>query len=231
MPCAISQNTRILPSNAASLDLNNVRSFYTLSLQPQMFEEYSRTGVGRRAVAGSHVAIKSLQLRDYAIDKHGTVDDRPFGGGVGMVLRVEPIVKAIHSIPEQIKVLCPTPNGKKWTQSQAQRFANSSSALLFICGRYRGIDQRVIDNYVDECFSIGDYVISNGEMAALVMIDSILRLIDGVLGNPRSHAEDEADMHLPLYTRPRTYDGHSVPDYLYSGNHSLIKNAREKGTV
>jgi len=189
-----------------------------------MFEEYCRAGVGRRAVAGEHIALKSLQLRDYAVDKHGTVDDRPFGGGVGMVLRVEPIVKAIRSIPEPIKVLCPTPSGKKWTQQQAQYFASSSTALLCICGRYRGIDQRVIDNYVDECFSIGDYIISNGELAALVMIDSILRLIDGVLGNPLSHAEDEPDKHLPLYTRPRTYDGHSVPDYLYSGNHNLIEN-------
>ena len=193
-----------------------------------MFTEYSRYGVGRRAVAGSHVAFNAMQLRDYAVDKHGTVDDTPFGGGVGMVLRVEPIVKAIRSISEPIKVLCPTPNGKKWTQQQAQHFANSGTSLLFICGRYRGIDQRVIDHYVDECFSIGDYVISNGELATLVMIDSILRLIDGVLGNPRSYEEDESDKHLSLYTRPRTYDGYAVPDYLYSGNHKLIKEKRDR---
>ncbi|MDE3269181.1 MAG: tRNA (guanosine(37)-N1)-methyltransferase TrmD [Pseudomonadota bacterium] len=201
-----------------------MRNFYPLSLQPQIFAEYASAGVGKRAVAGKHIAINPLQLRDFAIDRHGTVDDRPFGGGVGMVLRVEPIVKAIRSIKEPIKVLCPTPSGKKWTQADAKRFADCHISLLFICGRYRGIDQRVIDNYVDECFSIGDYVISNGDLATLVMIDSILRLVAGVLGNPRSHAEDELDQHRRIYTRPRVYDGYAVPDYLYSGNHKLIRD-------
>ena len=170
--------------------------------------------------------LKPMQLRDFAIDKHGTVDDRPYGGGAGMVLRIEPIVRAIRSIKESVKVILPTPLGKKWNNTEARLHADSGESMLFVCGRYRGVDQRVIDNYVDECYSVGDYVLSNGELASLIMIDSILRLIPGVLSNPQSAVADSPDnpMHkMPMYTRPRAFEGHEVPEILYSGNHHAVE--------
>lgn len=205
------------------------RTFYLLTVHPQVVDAYSSCGVFRAATARDLAAIKVINLRDYAVDRHGAVDDRPYGGGEGAVLRIEPIVQAIRSLPDDVTVILTSPRGKQWDYRVAQHYAKEESSLLFICGRFSGVDQRVVDNFVDVSYAMGNFVVAGGELPALMMVDSILRLVPGVLGNQGSAYNDACDnerRHVPLYTRPREFEGLAVPAPLLSGNPQKIETWR-----
>ena len=206
----------------------------TISLQPDMFQAL-HAGVLGRAITNGNITLKHWQLRDFAHDAHKTVDDKPFGGSPGMVLMAEPLYQAIadakKEAPTPAKVIHLTPQGKPFHQAAAQKMADESNALIFICGRYEGIDERLIDECVDEEWSMGDYVLSCGEFAAMTMIDAITRLIPGVLGHEASAEQDSFSQNLldfPHYTRPAVWRGHNTPAVLLDGNHQEINNWQQK---
>ena len=202
------------------------RTFYLLTVHPHLVAAYNSCGVFRAAADKNIATIKAINLRDFAVDSRGSVDDSPYGGGEGAVLRVEPIVQAIRALPEEVGVILTSPRGKPWDYRAAQHYASEQRALLFICGRFSGVDQRVVDNFVDASYSIGDFVVAGGELPALMMVDSILRLMPGVLGNQGSAYNDACDnkqRHVPLYTRPREFEGLSVPAPLLSGNPQQVE--------
>ncbi len=180
-----------------------------------------------------HVDIRVHDLRNYTYDKHRTCDDKPFGGGPGMVMKPEPIFEAIEDIKKDrpdSKVIFLTPQGKRLSQKRLQNFSESNGFIL-LCGHYEGVDQRVRDELVDEEVSIGDFVLTGGEAPALVLIDGVIRLIPGVLGNEESivHESFQKDMlDCPHYTRPQEYRGLKVPDVLVSGNHGEVEKWRKK---
>lgn len=203
------------------------RTFAFFTVHPQFIEAYAKFGVFRSAERGG-VAIQAVNLREHAVDKHGSVDDTPFGGGDGMVLRPEPLVSALQNFTRPRKIFVTSPSGRPWTQADAARYAAGDEDLIFISGRFAGIDQRFLENYVDEDISLGDFVISGGELATLMLADSILRLIPGVLGNYQSAKEDSFSEELkglleyPLYTKPLEFEGKKVPNVLMSGDHAKI---------
>lgn len=204
-----------------------MRIFAFITVHPQFIEAYAKFGVFRSAERAS-ISIQAINLRQHAVDKHGSVDDTPFGGGDGMVLRPEPLVAALEAFKRPRKVFVTSPSGRPWTQADAQHYAQSGEDLIFISGRFAGIDDRFVENYVDEEISLGDFVISGGELACLTLADSVLRLIPGVLGNQQSAKEDSFGTELdslleyPLYTRPIEFEGKKVPDVLLSGDHKKI---------
>lgn len=209
-----------------------MRTFAFISVHPQFIEAYAKFGVFRSAERGS-IAIQAINLRQHAVDKHGSVDDAPFGGGDGMVLRPEPLVAALEAFKGPRKVFVTSPSGRAWTQADAEKYARSGEDLIFIAGRFAGIDDRFVENYVDEDISLGDFVMSGGELACLTLADSILRLIPGVLGNQQSAKEDSFGTELdglleyPLYTRPMEFEGKKVPEVLLSGDHRKIAAWRQ----
>jgi tRNA (guanine37-N1)-methyltransferase len=204
-----------------------VRTFAFITVHPQFIEAYAKFGVFRTAERAS-IAIQAVNLRDHALDNRGSVDDSPFGGGDGMVLRPEPLVAALEPFKGRRKVFVTSPSGRAWTQADAEKYAQSDEDLIFISGRFAGIDARFHEHYVDEEISLGDFVISGGELACLTIADSILRLVPGVLGNHQSAIEDsfgaelESLLEYPLYTRPIEFEGKKVPDVLLSGDHKKI---------
>ena len=204
-----------------------MRTFAFITVHPQFIEAYAKFGVFRTAERAS-ISIQAINLREHAVDKHGSVDDTPFGGGDGMVLRPEPLVAALEPFKGPRKVFVTSPSGRPWTQADAERYAHSNEDLIFISGRFAGIDDRFVENYVDEEISLGDFVISGGELACLTLADSVLRLIPGVLGNQQSAKEDSFGTELdslleyPLYTKPIEFEGKKVPDVLLSDDHKKI---------
>lgn len=204
-----------------------------ITLFPEMFEPVLKYGVIGRAVSDELIGFRSWNPRDYTEDKHNTVDDRPYGGGPGMVMMVEPVCRAIAKAKQaqpDAKVIYLSPQGRRLEQGGVKELSNRSGMIL-ISGRYEGIDQRVIDAEVDEEWSIGDYVLSGGELAAMVMIDSVCRTLPGVLGHEDSANEDsfvDGLLDYPHYTRPEQIEGHAVPDVLLSGNHESIRLWRLK---
>lgn len=203
----------------------------TLSLFPQMFDALQH-GVTARAVSTKQLSLAHWQLRDFANDKHQTVDDRPYGGGPGMVMMAEPLKKAIIAAkaasPEKSKVIYLCPTGQPLKQAKLEQLVQQPG-LILLAGRYEGIDQRIVNNMVDEQLSIGDYVLTGGELAAMVVIDALSRLLPGVLGNPDSAVEDSFVSGLldyPHYTRPETFENQNVPEVLLTGNHPAIKRWR-----
>jgi tRNA (guanine37-N1)-methyltransferase len=186
-----------------------------------------------KAVEKGLIEYSSVNIRDFAYDRHKTCDDSPFGGGAGMVLKPEPLAAALDSVDGSLKrVICPSPSGVVFDQEQAKRLA-SFDELIFICGRYEGIDQRIIDMYVDEEISIGDYVISSGEISSLVIIDSVYRLMEGVISGESLIEESFTDglLEYPHYTRPSVFRGVKVPEVLLSGNHSKINEWRKNERI
>ena len=186
-----------------------------------------------KAVEKGLVEYSLINIRDFAVDKHKTCDDATYGGGAGMVLKPEPLAAALDTIKGSLKrVIYPSPSGIKFDQNQAKRLAEYEE-LVFICGRYEGIDQRIIDLYVDEEISIGDYVISSGEISTLVIIDSVYRLLEGVISSESLVEESFSDglLEYPHYTRPADFRGLSVPDVLVSGNHAKINKWRYEKRV
>ncbi|MDG5816573.1 tRNA (guanosine(37)-N1)-methyltransferase TrmD [Chitinispirillales bacterium ANBcel5] len=209
--------------------------FDILTLFPAMFEGVFCDSIIKRAVDKGFISIDIHNIRDYSHDeKHHTVDDYPYGGDAGMLMRPEPLADAIKDSKERLKGHNPTvvymsPAGEPLNQSVVNSFL-SDKALILLCGRYKGIDQRIIDHYVDREISIGDYVLSGGEIPAMVLLDSITRLIPGVLGNRESAEADSfysGMLSYPQYTRPEIFEQMSVPDVLLSGHHAKIKQWQE----
>ena len=205
-----------------------------VSLFPEMVGQVTDYGVVGRAKERNLLTLHCENPRDHADDVHRTVDDRPYGGGPGMVLKYEPTAKAIHAakqvLPENCPVVCLSPQGAVFDQAAAQRFAGLPGMLL-LAGRYEGIDERLIEREVDEELSLGDFVLSGGEIAAMAVIDAVARLLPGVLGDEESAAQDSFMQGLldhPHYTRPESVDGEKVPAVLLSGDHARIARWRYK---
>ncbi|GAA6133958.1 tRNA (guanosine(37)-N1)-methyltransferase TrmD [Oceaniserpentilla sp. 4NH20-0058] len=208
--------------------------FGIISIFPEMFQALTESGVTGRAVSKGLVDITCWNPRDFTTDRHQTVDDRPYGGGPGMLMKVEPLEHAIGAAKAKLgpnsKVIYLSPQGQQLTQAGAENLAKEE-ALIFLAGRYEGVDERLIQAQVDEEWSIGDYVLSGGELAAMVMMDSIIRLVPEVLGHEKSAVEDsfvDGLLDCPHYTRPEVYGGESVPVVLLSGNHKKIERWRLK---
>lgn len=211
--------------------------FDILTLFPEMFVGPFDFSIVKRAQEKKLIEINLHDLRDFAIDERGSVDDRPYGGGVGMVLRIEPIYKALQKInrhsgqsPESLIVLL-DPRGQKFTQKKAKEYSKLDR-LVLVCGHYEGIDERVKENLVDETISVGDYVLTGGEIPAMIITDAVTRLISGVL---EKHEATEIETfsqknykEFPQYTRPEKFNDWKVPEILLSGNHAKIKKWREK---
>lgn len=204
-----------------------------LSLFPEIIDSFFTSSIMAKAVEKGLVEYSLINIRDFTEDKHKTCDDSPYGGGAGMVLKPEPLAAALDSVGGSLKrVVYPSPSGIKFDQNQAKRLAGYDE-LIFICGRYEGIDQRIIDTYVDEEISIGDYVISSGEISTLVIIDSIYRLLEGVISKDSLVEESFTDglLEYPHYTRPSDFRGLLVPDVLLSGNHAKINEWRRNERI
>jgi len=172
-------------------------------------------------------------LRDYSVDKHGTVDNKPYGGGVGMILMVEPIYKALNQLPKTDSVILLSPRGKRYTQERAENLAKTKGSITLICGRYEGVDARV-ENYCTDIVSVGDYVLSGGEIPALVIMESVVRLLDGIIENKEAIKDESfanGSIEYPQYTRPEEFKGMKVPNTLLSGDHKKINEWREKNST
>lgn len=210
--------------------------FQFVTIHPKFIESYFEFGVFQAAKKKELAHFQAIDLRNYAVDKHGSVDDHPYGGGDGMVLRPEPLRDAVEAFPAD-RLISLTPTGKLWSQSEAMTMAKESKSLTFVCGRFGGMDQRFIDAYVTDEYSLGDFILSGGELAALAMVDSILRLIPGTLGNLESAAQDSFSDELngmleyPLYTRPQVFEDREVPSVLLSGDHQKIAQWRREQSL
>ena len=214
-----------------------------ITIFPEFFREAFDYGIIRKARAAGLVGTKAHDLRSWTSDKHHIVDDRPFGGGEGMVLKAEPIFAAVQDLtgcvrrddyPIATRVVLLSPQGKVFTQGMAQELAQSASQVVLICGRYEGVDERVSEALVTDEISIGDYVLSGGEPAAVVVIDAIVRLIPGALGNESSATYESfsgALLDHPHYTRPNEVAGIKVPDVLLTGNHAEIARWRREAAL
>ena len=225
-------------------------NIYLISLFPEMIHQATKFGVLGRAIKQQKLSLSCFNPRDYTEDKHRTVDDRPYGGGPGMLMKAEPLYKAIsaakqaaakrtvvkpaaalNTADEKIKVIYLSPQGRRLEQSLLVDTAAAKKDLILIAGRYEGIDERIIESLVDEEWSIGDYVISGGEFAALVVVDAISRLIPGVLGDDDSALQDsfmQGLLDYPHYTRPERINDQAVPSVLLSGDHNAIRRWRLK---
>jgi tRNA (guanine37-N1)-methyltransferase len=213
--------------------------FHILTIFPEFFEGPFAHGVVKRAKDSGLLDIRIHNLRDWTSDRHKTVDDRPFGGGEGMVLKAEPIFLAVESIwPErqaEQKIVLLSAQGRMFDQAMANRLSTEGKELLLICGRYEGVDERVAEHLADEEVSIGNYVLSGGELAAAVVVDTVARLLPGVLGNESSAAFEsfqesghgEGLLDCPHWTRPADFRGWKAPEVLLNGNHEQIRKFRK----
>jgi tRNA (guanine37-N1)-methyltransferase len=204
-------------------------TFHILTIFPEFFEGPFRHGVVARAADFGSLEIRIHDLRNWTHDLHRTVDDRPFGGGEGMLLKPEPIFEAVESIRPG-KVVLLSAQGRKFTQAIARELAQTDD-LLLICGRYEGVDERVAEHLADDELSIGDYVLSGGELAAAVVVDAVARLLPGVVGNFESTVNEsfeEGILDFPQWTRPADFRGWKAPEVLLSGNHAEIRKWRER---
>ncbi len=200
-----------------------------LTLFPDMFPGPPGQSLAGRALNEGRWSLDITNIRDFATGRHRKVDDTPFGGGAGMVLRPDVVDAAIGSVADGRPLVCLTPRGRRFTQTEAQRFA-AGDGLILLCGRYEGIDQRVIEARSMEELSIGDYVLSGGELAALVLLDAVVRLLPGVMGAADSAEEESFSSGLleyPHYTRPAEWAGRAVPDVLLSGHHAAVAAWRQ----
>jgi len=202
-----------------------------LTLFPEIVTGPLNQSILKRAQLNGLLELNVVNIRDFALDRHKTTDDLPYGGGPGMVMKVEPVTRAVQSVlsPESTTVLL-TPGGHRFNQKWARELSGKNQ-LVFICGHYEGIDERVREIFNPLCLSIGDYVITNGATAACVVIDAVARLLPGVLGNPESSREESFEnetVEYPQYTRPREFMGYSVPEILISGNHGEIEKWRRE---
>lgn len=210
---------------------------HVITLFPESFRQMLEHGVVGRAIESGPVVLKTWNPRDFAADRHRRVDDRPFGGGPGMVMAVEPLRSAIRAVRSEVggdcRVSLMSPQGRRFDQAGAKALA-ARQRLILVCGRYEGIDERLIELEIDEEWSIGDYVLSGGELAAAVLIDSVSRLLPGVLGNAESASQEsfwDGLLDCPHYTRPEEYEGMSVPPVLLSGDHQAVERWRREQSL
>ena len=226
--------------------------FEIITIFPKIFDSYFSESIIKRAQKAGLIGIGIHNLRDFTFDKHKTVDDTPYGGGAGMVMKIEPIYRAVSSIisnfqfpiskqipiskskiskPKNTRIILFSAKGKKYTQKDARRLAKYDN-LILICGRYEGVDERVAKYVADEEISIGDYVLTGGEIPAMVVVDSVARLLPGVLGNIESAKEEshsiKGQLEYPQYTKPEIYNKWKTPKVLLSGNHKEIEKWRKK---
>ena len=210
-----------------------------LTLFPEVFQPYASTSILGRAVKENHIDLHIWNIRDFTEDMHKTVDDTPYGGGAGMVMKIEPIHKALLAIESEHKsssrkIFVLSARGKQFSQQYATEYSKLDH-LILICGRYEGIDQRVADYLADGELSVGPYVLAGGELGALIITEAVARLLPGVLGNPASLAEEshsaEGVIEAPQYTKPELYNSWKVPDVLLSGNHADIAVWRKNTTL
>lgn len=211
---------------------SSIMKIEILTLFPEMFQGVFDESIIKRAQKKKLVEIKIHHLRKLAEDKRGTVDDRPFGGGTGMILMIKPIFQALKELKtKNSKVILLDPKGQVFNQKRALKLSKSKH-LIFICGRYEGVDERISEHLVDEIISIGDYVLSGGEIPSMVVIDALVRLIPGVLEKPTAIKKESFSqsqlLEYPQYTRPANFKGWQVPEVLLSGDHQKIEEWREK---
>lgn len=218
-------------------------NFYVMTLFPEMIEQGLNTSIIGRAMEKELLSVKAVNIRDYTLDKHKRVDDYPYGGGAGMLMAVEPVVRTFDAIRADIqaktgsierpRVIYVTPWGKPFHQEMAREFAKEEN-LVFLCGHYEGIDERALEEVATDFVSIGDYVLTGGELPAMVMIDAISRLIPGVLNNKDSAEYESFAGNLlehPQYTRPEVYNGRKVPEVLLSGHHAKIEEWKKEQSL
>jgi tRNA (guanine37-N1)-methyltransferase len=209
-----------------------------LTIFPEMFSGVFGHSILKRAKEMDAVSYQVVNFRDYADNKHHTVDDYPYGGGAGMVLKPQPLFDAVEDLKSKSpagnpRVILLCPQGVRYDQKKAEELATSDH-LIFVCGHYEGYDERIREHVITDEISIGDFVLTGGELGAMVIIDSVVRLLPGVLGNEQSHIKDSFSTGLlehPHYTRPSDFRGMKVPDVLLSGNHALIEEWREKESL
>ncbi len=213
--------------------------FYVMTLFPEMVSEGLHTSILGRAMDANIIDVQTVNIRDYSQDKHKKVDDYPYGGGAGMVMAADPIARAYEAICMERRnrmrprVVYLTPQGKVFNQRMAKELAQEQD-LIFLCGHYEGVDERVLDAIVTDHVSIGDYVLSGGELPAMVMIDAISRMVPGVLTNEESGASESFENNLleyPQYTRPEVWEGRAVPEVLLSGHHAKIEEWRRQQSI
>ena len=205
--------------------------FHVMTLFPDMIMDGLNTSITGRAIKAGVMSVKAYDIREYSNDKHLKVDDYPYGGGAGMVMRAAPVCDCYEDIVRNIgkrpRVVYMTPQGYTFTQSMAEEFAKEDN-LVILCGHYEGVDQRILDKIVDEEISIGNYVLTGGELPAMVLIDSVSRYVDGVLsdGSTSEESFSQGILEYPQYTRPETFEGVKVPEILQSGHHVNINKWR-----
>ena len=210
-----------------------------VTLFPEMFTGYFGNSIIKRAIDNKILEIRFTQLRDFAFDKHRQVDDSPFGGGSGMVLKPEPMYRAVRDVLSKSdknfsrQIIITDPSGETFTQKKAKYLAKNFNQLVFICGHYEGFDARIYD-LADEIISVGDYVLTGGELPTMVIVDAVARMLPNVLGSAESAETDsffDGLLGYPQYTRPREFEGKVVPDVLLSGNHAEIKKWRQEKSL
>lgn len=203
-----------------------------LTLFPEMYEGFLNTSIIKRAIAKGAIEVECVNIRDFTLDKYGRVDSAPIGGGAGLIMKCQPIIDALKSVKkEKSHVLLMSPTGTTFSQSIAHSYTNYEH-LIIICGHYEGVDSR-IEHYVDECVSIGDYILTGGELGSQVIADAVIRLIDGAI-SIESIVEETFEnglLEYPQFTEPYDYDGLKVPDILFSGNHEAINKWRQKESL
>lgn len=210
--------------------------FDVLTLFPEMIEAYLRQGILARAISRGLIRINLVNIRDFARGRHKITDDRPYGGGDGMIMKPGPIDRALKSVNRMeghSRVILLSPQGKQFAQPMAWDMSQWNQVIL-ICGRYEGVDQRILSTHIDLELTVGDYILTGGELGAMVVIDAVTRLIPGVLGGEKSSLEDSLEdglLKYPQYTRPRTFQGMEVPEILLSGDHEKIRVWRRKESL
>lgn len=207
-----------------------------ITLFPEMLSGFLETSIMKRATNNNHVEFNFINPRSFSKDKHNTTDDRPFGGGPGMIMKPEPIFDAVESVSsEESKIILLSPSGLPFNQTIAKKLSQPDSHLILICGHYEGIDERVRNFLIDEEISIGDYILTNGALASAVVSDAIVRLLPGVLGGGENSILDESfstgKLDYPQYTRPADYKGMKVPKVLLSGDHKMISDWRDSESL
>ena len=212
-------------------------NYHVLTLFPEMIENGMNTSITGRAITKGLLSLEAINIRDFAFNKHQKVDDYPYGGGAGMLMQAEPVYLSYESIAERIgrkpRVIFLTPQGKTFNQDMAKEFALEED-LVFLCGHYEGIDERVLEEIVTDYVSIGDYVLTGGELPAMVMMDSISRMVPGVLNNQESGETESFSGNLleyPQYSRPEEWHGKKVPEVLLSGHHANVDKWRREQSI
>jgi tRNA (guanine37-N1)-methyltransferase len=214
--------------------------FKIISIFPNILKSYLSESIIGRAIKNKIINVETRDLRDWTSDKHKTVDDTPYGGGAGMVMKIEPLYQALKELKgrkkygKDRKVILLSAKGKTWNQGLAKEYSKLKE-IIFVCGRYEGVDERLVENFIDEEVSIGDYVLTGGELGAIVIIDSLTRLLPGALGNEESAVDESHSqpgiLEYPQYTKPAVFKAgkkaYTVPEALLSGNHKLIHKWRE----